>query len=161
MPKSLISVVFLMATLLANPIVLADDEGELEAAFEKALDGLNDHDLDAFLKAWHPGAVLVAGNYVFPVDRLDAGDELWAQIFEDFFETTRKIRYTPVNVDFRVLGSTGLVWGFTQIVVEPKEGPDEIQNLRLTASFVKSDGKWLIASWHNSVPPERNPRPGD
>ena len=148
--------------LLCFPIApaWAGDLEELEDAFEDILEKLNAKDLKGFLTGWHPDAVLMVHDYVFPVDRDDAGEEIWAQIFDDFFVATQRIRLTPIDVEFRVVENTGIVWGRIQTLTERKDGTRKVVNLRLTATFVKTSGRWLLLSWQSSIPPERNPRPG-
>ena len=139
--------------LLLPPAALAGDVQTLEEAFEDVLDRLNEHDRHGFLKAWHPEAILIVHNYLFPVDRSDAGDDVWTEIFSDFFSTT-KITITPVDVAFRVVGETGLVWGMTQTMVEPSQGNREVRDLRVSATFVETGGTWKLLNWHSSLPPE-------
>jgi ketosteroid isomerase-like protein len=141
--------------IFLSSAVLAAEVQTLEAAFENVIDRLNAHDQEGFLKGWHPEAVLIVYDYLFPVDRSDAGDEVWAQIFSDFFSKA-KITITPVDVDSRVVGETGLVWGMTQTMVEPTQGNREVQDLRVSATFVETGGTWKLISWHSSLPPERN-----
>ncbi len=138
----------------------ADDLEELETSFENILERLNAKDLKGFLTGWHPDAVLMVHDYVFAVDRADTGEEIWSQIFDDFFVATQRIRLTPIDVDFRVVENTGIVWGSVQTLTELKDGTRRIVNLRLTATFVKTGGRWLLLSWQSAVPPERNPPPG-
>ncbi len=131
----------------------------LRDAFERTLERLNAKDLQGFLQGWHPEAVLIVHDYVFPVDRANAGEEIWTLIFDEFFASTESIRFTPVDVESRVVGDTGVVWGSVQTITESKDGLRRTRDLRLTATFVKLDGQWQILSWHNSVPPQSNPRP--
>ncbi len=148
--------------LLCFPVVpaWAGDLEELENSFEDILERLNAKDLKGFLTGWHPDAVLMVHDYVFPVDRADAGEGIWSQIFDDFFVATERIRLTPIDVDFRVVENTGIVWGRVQTLTELKDGTREVVNLRLTATFVKISGRWLLLSWQSAIPPERNPPPG-
>ena len=138
----------------------ADDREDLENSFEEILERLNAKDLKGFLRGWHPDAVLMVYDYVFPVDRADAGEEIWSQIFGDFLVSTQSIRLTPIDVDYRVVGDTGIVWGRAQTITELKDGTREVVNLRVSATFVKMSDRWLLLSWQSSIPPERNPRPG-
>jgi ketosteroid isomerase-like protein len=151
-----VRVALLGAFFIFSPFSFAaGDVQSLEEAFENVIDRLNEHDQEGFLKVWHPEAVLIVYDYLFPVDRSDAGDEVWAQIFKDFFSTT-EITLTPVDVDFRVVGDTGLVWGLTQTMVKLTGGNSEVRSLRVSATFVKTGNHWKLMNWHSSLPPERN-----
>lgn len=146
----------MVACLFVMPSIgHAGNVSSLEEAFENVVERLNEHDHEGFMKVWHPEAVLIVYDYLFPVDRSDAGDEVWAEIFKDFF-TAAKITLTPVDVDFRVVGDTGIVWGLTQTLREPAQGKSEAQTLRVSATFVDIDGVWKLVNWHSSLPPERN-----
>ena len=106
----------------------AGDLEDLETAFETALETLNSRDLDHFLESWHPEAVLVARNYVFPVDRAKVEKEMWSELFGDLLSATKSASYTAVDVEFRVIGNTGIAWGLTQFFIEPKSGSSRSQN---------------------------------
>ena len=153
-------IVLLMLFCFPATSAWADDLEDLENSFEEILERLNAKDLKGFLSGWHPDAVLMVYDYVFPVDRTDAGEEIWSQIFDDFLVSTESIRLIPVDVDFRVVGDTGIVWGTAQNVTELKNGTREVVNLRLSATFVKTSDRWLLLSWQSAIPPQRNPRPG-
>ena len=154
--------IIVLLFILCIPVVpvWADDLEDLENSFDEILERLNAKDLKGFLTGWHPDAVLMVYDYVFPVDRADAGDEIWSQIFDDFFVATQRIRLTPIDVNFRVVGDAGIVWGRAQTLTELKDGTREVVNLRVSATFVKTNGRWLLLSWQSAVPPERNPPPG-
>ena len=109
--------VFLLTALLLLPVTStrAQDLEGLEAAFENVLERLNARDLDGFLKGWHPEAVLVVSDYFWAVDRADVGREIWTRIFDEFFATTKSASYTAIDVNFRVFGDTGMVWGLTEL----------------------------------------------
>lgn len=141
--------------LLAQPIWASDSEDELKKAFDAVLGELNTKDLDGFLARWHDEAVLYVPRYYFPIDKVDAGREVWNEIFEDFFVLTHSATLTPVDVDVRITGDTGMVWGLVQSVVEPKSGGRITQLTRLTVTFVKREGNWKILNWHGSLPPQR------
>ncbi len=153
-------IVLLMLLCFPAAPARANDLEDLESAFEEILERLNAKDLKGFLTGWHPDAVLMVYDYVFPVDRSDAGEEIWEQIFDDFFVAALRIRLTPVDVDFRVVGDTGIVWGRAQTLTELKDGTREVVNLRVSATFVKTNDRWLLLSWQSALPPDRNPSPG-
>ena len=148
---------FLLTVLLLFPVTStrAGDLENLETVFENVLERLNSRDLEGFLKSWHPEAVLFVADYLWAVDRADVGQEIWSRIFDEFFATTKSATYTALDVHFRIIGDTGLVWGLTELIVKPKEEARQVRNLRLTVVFQKADGRWRIVSWHSSRLPER------
>jgi len=138
---------------LSNSSASAGDVSSLEDAFEHVIARLNAHDQEGFMKVWHPEAVLIVYDYLFPLDRSDAGDEVWKQIFKDFFSSA-KVTMTAVDVDFRVVGNTGLVWGMIQTMLKPGNGNSQVQSLRISATFVETGGAWKLVNWHSSTPPD-------
>jgi len=139
--------------ILISPLS-AGDVDDLKAAFDQALEYLSQKDLDAFLTIWHPEAVLFSRNEIHPVDRSKLDDRVWADQFEDFFARIVSAGYTQQAVEWRVVGDTGLVWGLTRFAVDPRFEAGFEQDTRLTAVFVKEDGKWLILLWNNAPLPE-------
>jgi len=139
--------------ILISPLS-ASDVDDLKAAFDQALEYLSQKDLDAFLTIWHPEAVLFPRNEVHPTDRAKLDDRVWADLFEDFFARIISAGYTQQAVEFRVIGDTGLVWGLTRFAVDPRFEASFEQDTRLTAVFVKEDGRWLILLWNNAPLPE-------
>ncbi len=147
---------FLLGIILFTmPQVQADDLEDLKTDFEAVLEQIADKDLEGFLASWHPEAILFTRNAYFPVDRNSSTHQVWNEIFEDAFATTQEAVYTPMDVSYKVIGDTGLVWGLTQVVIQPKAGPHRVENIRMTAVFKKLDEGWKILSWHDSDPPER------
>lgn len=148
--------IILVSAFLAMSLpVVAGDVEELEASFEQVLERLQAKDLDGFLKMWHPEAVLITRGYPFPVDSADAGPEVWREIFDDFFQGTDKTAYIPMEMHYRVIGETGMVWGTAQFSITLKDSTTRNEMTRLSAVLVKSEGKWKIISWHGSERPGR------
>lgn len=150
-----VSLLLLFVGFCIQPVWATEEEDELKGSFDAVLEELNTKDLDGFLARWHDQAVLYVPRYFFPVDKVDAGREVWNEIFEDFFVMTHSATLTPVDLDYRVVGATGMIWGLVQSVVEPKSGGRITQMTRLTVTFVKQDGNWKILNWHGSLPPPR------
>jgi len=66
---------------------------------------------------------------------------------------TESTSFTPLNPQYRVIDSTGLVWGHTALSLKPKDGPSTTIFIRFTFVFVKTEGKWLEACVHFSQLP--------
>lgn len=137
------------------PALVASDIDELEAGLETFLESVNSRDLENFRKAWHPEAVLFFRNNLFPVDLKDIGTEIWTQIFRDIFAGYVDLDYAAVDLNYRVLGEIGLVWGLTELSFQLQGEPRHQQEVRLTATFARTEKGWKIVSWHDSAFPER------
>ncbi len=146
----------LVAVIFSNsPALVAADTGELEASLEKFLESVNSRDLDSFRKAWHHEAVLFFRNQLFPVDLKEIGMEAWSKLFGDIFAGYVDLDYTAVDLNYRILGEIGLVWGLTELTFQLKGEAPYQQGARLTATFARTKGGWKIVSWHDSAFPER------
>ena len=58
----------LILGIIVSPLSAGEGE-DLKATFDKALEYLNQKDLDAFLSVWHSKAVLFSRNQIHPIDR--------------------------------------------------------------------------------------------
>src|SRR5262245_57135978 len=120
------------------------DLDELKAAFEQATTALNRRDLEAFLPFNHDQTVLFADDAPFAVE----GKTALRQAFEALFANSESITVTLINPQYRVVGTTGVVWTHTASAVKPKDGPLRTRFSRLTLTYTKSEGKWLIVAAH-------------
>ena len=73
--------ILFFVTCLAFTPVLGDDEKALEEAFEKIISCMNAQKMGCFLAGRHSEAVLFTRNYLFAVDRSDAGPRIWREIY--------------------------------------------------------------------------------
>jgi hypothetical protein len=63
---------------------------------------------------------------------------------------------TAVNLQYRVIGNTGLVWGYHRDAIKPKDGQLQSYLHRALLVYVKVDGRWLRAATHQSAVPNGN-----
>lgn len=138
---------------LASP-AFAGDVDDLKAAFAKVTSALENKDLDQLVGAMHPEAVIYGPGHLFPIDRSEIESHRWRQMFDDMFATIISAGYTKKNVKYRVIGTTGFVWGDTRMAVDTRTGENSTdKDSRLTVVFVRQEGRWLIAQWHESDMP--------
>jgi hypothetical protein len=72
---------------------------------------------------------------------------------QSFFDTLESLTRTPINLQYRVVGNTGIVWGYETLTYKPKDGPMKTIQSRVTATYTKSGGKWLLLTRHESAIP--------
>lgn len=149
----LLFVLLTVTSAIGAPAGNREETEQLEQVFQDILDQLRDRNRDAFLDHWHPEAVLFRRNYLFPVDRAKSGADDWARTLDAFFERTVAADFRPANLEFRVIGDTGMVWGTGQFFIDAKEGGGSSQQQRLSAFFARLEGKWKIVHWHASAIP--------
>lgn len=90
--------------------------------------------------------VAVSHNGPFAVD----GKAAFRQGARVLFNQTESMTMTPINPQYRGIGTTGLVWSHNAFTVKPKDGPMQTTFIRFTATYAKIDGKWLVVAEHLS-----------
>jgi uncharacterized protein (TIGR02246 family) len=125
------------------------DLDELKAAFEQATAALNRRDLEAFVSLHHDHIVFFANDAPFAVD----GKAAFRQAWQALFANTESITITPINPQYRVLGTTGVIWMHTAAAVKPKDGPLRTSFSRFTLTYTQAEGKWLLVAVHGSAIP--------
>ncbi len=144
--------VALSAVLFAPSAARGDDVADLKATYEQVVVAINKGDLDALTAQWHDQIVAFGPTSPFPV----AGKAAYRQIWQTNFAENKRFTLTPINLQYQVIGNTGVIWGHLAVALKPKGGPARTQFLRFTGTYVKSDGKWLSAATHVSLIPPGN-----
>jgi len=137
--------------LLVSTPALAADVDDLKATYEKAVTAYNNHD-DAFFGSVHDATAYYAPNSPFAIKGKAAYQKSIKRVWGAMESTTFK----PINPQFLVSGSTGVVWGHYALALKPKDGPMRTAFGRFTTTCAKSGGKWLVVSSHYSAIPSGN-----
>jgi ketosteroid isomerase-like protein len=134
--------------LLGSTPVLGADIDDFKAAFNKAVEAYNTRD-EAFFGVSHEQVAVFSPGVPFPVE----GSAAYQQSIKAFWATRESSTFTPVNPNFRVIGTTGVAWGHFTFANKPKDGGIETSYGRYTIVFAKSGGKWLaVASHYSPIP---------
>lgn len=148
----------LTAFLFAPSAAPGDDVDDLKAAFEQHIAAANRRDLDAFVAGWHDQFVTFGLTSPFPT----VGKATARQVFQNIFTNNESFTLTPMNVQYRVIGNTGIIWGHAVATIKPKDGPIQSTFFRYNATYVKlvlnpllsesqgEDGKWVMVTSHAS-----------
>lgn len=128
------------------------DLDELRATFEQLGEAYNAHNVELLLASMHEEVVIFSASSPFPV----MGKTLAQHYFRMAFSYYEKTTTTPINPQFRVLGTTGIVWGHAAITLKPIDGPVTTIYTRQTWAFTKVGEKWLVAAVHQSRLPSGN-----
>jgi ketosteroid isomerase-like protein len=155
MRRILISLIALTLPL-APQLTFGADVDDLKAAHLAFMQALNAKDVDGILAFFHEKAVGFMGDNAFPDDYGQITREQLRQGLALAMSRIETISSIPHNFQYRVVGNTGIAWGHGRAQVKPKDGPLRTDNNRLTFTFIKSGGKWLLLSWHISVMPSGN-----
>jgi len=144
---------FVLITSLFTPAaVRGADVDDLKATFEQGIAALNKRDLDAWSAFWHDQIVAFGPASPFPTD----GKAARRQVFQALFDNSESQTATPINPQYRVIGTTGIVWGYIMIARKPKDGPLQTTFGRLLITYTKVDGKWLTVASDLSRLPSGN-----
>ena len=145
-----------IALLIVPTTASAGDVDDLKAAYEAGGEAFNKQDVSAVLASQHDEFVAYGATAVFPDDRKGRSKADRRQGLENFFANRERFSVTSINPQYRVVGTTGIVWGHSRTVIKLKDGPQETRTRRFVSTWVKSDGKWLILASHRSAVPSGN-----
>src|SRR5712691_9615798 len=120
------------------------DLDDLQTAFEQVVAATNARNLDAFSALVHDEEVFFTPASPFPVE----GKAARQQFFRTVSAANESATITPSKPQFRIIGTTGIVWSHFTFAVKPKDGAMTTTFVRSTYTFAKSDGKWLMVAEH-------------
>ena len=142
-----------LAVLAIPSAAQGADLDDLKAAHEAMIKALNTRDTQAFAAGFYDREVRFSPTDPFPADIEKASRASGPQGDSGTLESRTT---TPVNLQYRVIGNTGLVWGYHRDTVKPKDGQLQSYLARGLFVYVKSNGKWLRAATHLSAVPSGN-----
>ena len=128
------------------------DLDDVKAAVEQWIVAYNSRDLDAIAAGTHEGETFFNTVSPFALD----GKAALKRLFQGQFTNFESVIVTPINLQYRVMGMSGVAWGHVAIALKPKGGPLRIIYSRISWALTKEDNKWLIVSIHQSLLPSGN-----
>ena len=144
--------VCLLVVLALPGAARSADVDDLKAAHEAMIKALSAGDTRGWAAGLYEREVRFALTDPFPIDRERPTPAPGVSSDSNLESFT----VTPVNLQYRVIGTTGLVWGYHRDTIKPKDGPMQSQLSRCLLVYVKTDGKWLRAGSHFSAVPSGN-----
>jgi ketosteroid isomerase-like protein len=148
--RALLGCLVVVGLLVSTP-ALAGDVDDLKATYEKAVKAYNSHD-DAMFGTVHESTVYYAPNSPFAIK----GKAAYQKTIKKIWAAMEHTAFKPINPQFMVSGSTGIISGHYALAMKLKDGPMRTTFGRFTATCTKSDGKWLVISSHYSAIPSGN-----
>ena len=148
--RALLGCLVVLGLLISTP-ALAGDVDDLKATYEKAVKAYNSHD-DAMFGSVHESTVYYAPNSPFAIK----GKAAYQKTIKGIWAAMENTAFKPINPQFMVSGSTGIIWGHYALAMKLKDGPMRTTFGRFTATCTKSEGKWLVVSSHYSAIPSGN-----
>jgi len=152
--KRLLILSAVLVLLVAPQFVFGTDLDDLKAVNEKAIKAWNTLDAAGLASLLHPGVVAFDRDLAFAtVAPMENTQEAMRANYETMFATYESIKVTYVDWQYRVVGNTGIAWGYWTADLKPKDGPARTIQARGTYTWVKSGGKWLLLMGHASALP--------
>lgn len=137
--------IFLVLGLVAP--VYGQDLVALKASFAAEIDALNSRNLNATLAPVHDRMVLFGIFSPFPIE----GKEGFRQVVREYFDDYEHAVFSPIDPDFRVMGTTGAAWGNFRLATQQKDGPSERYDGCYMFTYAQVVGKWVLISMHHSL----------
>jgi ketosteroid isomerase-like protein len=128
------------------------DLDNLKAAVGRWIVAYNSRNLDAIAAGTHEGVTFFNTVSPFALD----GKAALRQLFQGQFTNFESVIVTPINLQYRAMGMSGVAWGHVAIAIKPKDGPLRTIFSRISLALTKEDNKWLIVSIHQSLLPSGN-----
>ncbi len=142
----------------SSPLKAAGDEdiAELQAAHEAMVQAKGSADAGELAALSHPQAVVFLRGAAFPFDSDGMPSEMVRSSWEHGFDFVESISVSVIDPIYRVVGDTGVVTSHERLVVKPKDGALRTYNNRVTSTYARADGRWLLVSHHESPIPDGN-----
>jgi ketosteroid isomerase-like protein len=137
--------------LLLSAPAMAGDVDDLKATFENGVKQWNNQD-EAWFAGFHDQSVSFMPTAPFAVN----GNAQNKTNMKRYWNGIETAVFRPLNTQYRVFGSTGIIWGHYALPAKPKDGPAHTSFGRFTLVCSKMDGKWRMVSSHYSAMPTGN-----
>ena len=136
-----------VAFLFAAAAARAGDVDELKATFEKAVQALNDRNLDGFLATVHDKGL---SFYSCGPTSGQEGKAACQLDWQKFFTKTPNASFETYDFQYRVIGNTGIAWGKYKVTVQSNKGAQKLMSGRYHLVFTKVEEKWMVVLQENS-----------
>ena len=146
--------------LLVPFVAVADDLSDLKARSDEVTriaTSLDAKDLDAYAALFHAEALGFGRIDPTVTDMAEFTKEQLVAVRKQQIEQTEMSESQWIDPVYRVVGNTGYVVGLMRSTTKLKDGPVKTRFTRLSVTYTKSGGKWLITSWHFSDMPTDEP----
>ena len=142
-----------VALLFVPQFAAADDVADLKAFMDKGVKAWNTMDAETIVSTQYPGMIGFGADNPFPTIR---NKQAYLTELKTMFAAVDFITITPYNDQYKVVGDTGVSWGYYILNYKPKGGMAQTYYARYTLTAIKVDGKWQLLSMHESAIPTGN-----
>jgi caffeoyl-CoA O-methyltransferase len=143
---------------LLSPVhVHGRDLDDLKSAQEKFEAAFQTRDVETIVDLLHPQFVDFPVDGELPRNWVDKTAEQRRAFFRESLAQYESWEVRLVDVSYEVIGTTGVVSGWERVTRKPRGGVLEYPRWRFTSTWVKLEGKWLMAGTHRSTTPATAP----
>jgi len=146
-----------LAALLLSFRCHAGDVEDLQAAQERFAAAFKARDAATLASLLHPRFLDFPADAETPVDWTGKTFEQRREFFSDALAGYESWSVRLLDPQYRVIGGTGVVSAWESVSRKPNGSVLEYPRWRLTANWVKEDGKWLMLSAQRSTTPATIP----
>ena len=147
MAKYILLTILLTGLLFTPASLQAGDVDDLKVAFDHWVNAYNSRSVEDLVACYHDQAVSFGQFKEPPVVEKAAIREG----VQSFYHQVEHVNFSPNDPQFRVIDNTGVVWSLYSLYWRGRSAIRMMNTFgRLTLTFVKTDGKWLIVSQHAS-----------
>lgn len=146
MAKQVVALGTMILVLGLSSVSQSQDLAALETAFDATTKALDARDLDAAVARVDDGIVLFSLFSPFPIN----GKAAFRQALTEYFANYESAKFAPTNSRFRVIGATGIAWGFYELSGKLTDGPKGYFNGRYLYTYSQAGGEWKLISMHLS-----------
>jgi hypothetical protein len=153
--KRLLISMTILALLVVPQFASGGDVDDLKATVAKIIQAQDALDAEAVASIVYPGGVNYARDAAFPyVAPMENTQAVVTELLKMEFDSLEFISVNTYNMQYRVVGNTGIVWGHSSASYKIKGEPIKTTHQRGTSTWVKSDGKWhMIMNHVSAIPP--------
>ena len=133
--------------VLMTSTIYGQELDTLKVRFDAEIAALNGLKLEATLAEVHDNIVLFGVFSPFPIEGKAAFREAVTAYFEDHAHATLKV----VTPQFRLIGPSGLAWGYYDLSAQLNSGQPTRAYGRYMFTYTLVEGNWRILSMHFST----------
>ena len=151
--RSVFTTLAIFVLLFVPQATFGGDTDDLKDFCMKFVNAWNSLDADNVVSMDHEGAIYFGPDDPFP--NITKKEEK-ATMLKTVMASIEFINITLYNDRYKVVGDTGVSWGYYTVTIKDKGETMETNYARYTLTAVKSDKKWQILSMHQSAIPAGN-----
>jgi ketosteroid isomerase-like protein len=155
MKRTLITILGL-ALLVAPQLAFGDDVDDLKDAEGRLFRAMNSFDTATLTSLLHPGAAIFPRDSAFATVvpmQLREIREMMSTVTNSMSQNVELLNINPVNMEYRVIGNVGMVWGYNSVEEKLKDGPPQTTEARISQTWLKTGGIWQLLMMHASAIP--------